>query len=472
MSAGTDLDASWIAKRVRQGRLNATAATRAWLDSVATNNGVLNCFTALLSERALVTAEAIDEAVARGCDPGPLAGVPFAVKSLFDVAGLVTVSGSKIHRNRPPATRDAYVVRRLIQAGAIPVGLTNMDEYAYGFVTENAHTGTTRNPRNPAHMAGGSSGGSAAAVAAGLVPIALGSDTNGSVRVPAAFCGVFGLKPTYGRLSRQGLFPFVNSLDHVGLFARNAADLAGAYDAMQGSDPDDPAQADRAFEPTLSHLDESISGLRVGVLDGWFQRGAAPQALAAVERVAGALGACVCTTLPEAEVARAAAFCITASEGANVHLANLQKRPHDFDPATRDRLLAGALLPAAVVLQAQRFRRWFFRQVIEAFSQVDVLLAPCTPSEAPALGQVTMRLAGVDVPVRANIGIYTQPLSFVGLPVVVVPIQRPDALPLGVQIVVPPWEEGRALRVAAWLEGQGVAAAPVARAANVPTETA
>ena len=171
---------------------------------------------------------------------GPLAGVPFAVKNLFDIAGLPTLAGSKINRDRPPAAADATLVARLEAAGAVLVGALNMGEYAYDFTGENCHDGPSRNPHDTARMTGGSSGGSGAAVAGGLVPLALGSDTNGSIRVPSSFCGVFGLKPTYGRLSRAGSFPFVASLDHLGPLARTAGDLALAYDAMQGPDPARP----------------------------------------------------------------------------------------------------------------------------------------------------------------------------------------------------------------------------------------
>lgn len=463
MTPSTELTAKSIAENVRAGRLSARAVTQAFLDSIQARDHTLNCFTGQLPERALATADAIDNSIARGLDPGPLAGVPFAVKNLFDVAATVTLAGSKINRDNAPASADAFVIQQLLAAGAVPIGTTNMDEYAYGFVTENAHYGATRNPRDTQHMAGGSSGGSAAAVASGLVPIALGSDTNGSVRVPAAFCGVYGLKPTFGRLSRQGMFPFAHSLDHVGCFARTVQDLACVYDAMQGHDATDPAQIKRPVESTLAHLRRHVSGLRVGVLDGWFRACATPESLAAVDKIAAALGTKTRVALPHAEIARAAAFCITAAEGASLHLSNLRKRAADFDPATRDRLLVGALLPASVVLQAHRFRQWFITQVMGVFEKFDALIAPCTPSAAPLLGQTTMRLGHSEVAVRPNIGIYTQPLSFAGLPVAVVPIQQPGKLPLGVQIIAAPWHERTVLQIAATLEADGIGGAPIAR---------
>ena len=207
-----DASALEIAGAVATRRVSARAVVAAALDRIAKRDPTLNCFTTLLGDRALAEAERIDRVIAGGGDAGPLAGVPFAVKNLFDVAGVTTLAGSRINRERPPAERDAAAVAALRRAGAVLVGCLNMDEYAFGFTTENAHYGPTHNPHDPTRIAGGSSGGSAAAVAAGLVPLSLGSDTNGSIRVPASLCGVFGLKPTYGRVSRAGVVLFAGSL--------------------------------------------------------------------------------------------------------------------------------------------------------------------------------------------------------------------------------------------------------------------
>jgi AtzE family amidohydrolase len=457
-----DADALTIAAAVRNGEANAVAVAEAALARIAARDPVYNSFTTVTRERALADATVVDAACRRGDDPGPLAGVPFAVKNLFDIAGVVTVAGSKIDRDRPPAAADASVVQRLAKAGAILVGALNMDEYAYGFTTENAHYGPCHNPHDPARVAGGSSGGSAAAVAGGLVPLSFGSDTNGSVRVPSSLCGIFGLKPTYGRLSRYGSRPFVASLDHVGPFARRVADLAAAYDAMQGPDPRDPACTAKPAEPALPELERGAEGLRIAVAGGYFSgSGVAAEAVA---RAAAALGVTRTAEIPEAARARAAAFIITASEGGNLHLADLKRRAGDFDPATRDRFLAGALLPAAWVLQAQRFRRWYREQVLALFGEVDILLAPATPCPAPLIGQETIEIDGAPVPTRANLGVYTQPLSFIGLPIVAAPLQEPGALPIGIQIIAAPWRESDALRVAGALERAGVAAATLAPA--------
>jgi 1-carboxybiuret hydrolase len=452
--------AAKIAEAVATGEVSATHVVEATLRRIGERDKTLNAFTAVTGERAMARARAIDAERAAGRPLGVLAGVPFAVKNLFDVAGLATLAGSKINRDRPPAAADATLVRRLESAGGVLVGALNMGEYAYDFTGENAHFGPSRNPHDVTRMTGGSSGGSGAAIAGGLVPLALGSDTNGSIRVPSSFCGVFGLKPTYGRLSRAGTFPFVASLDHVGPLAGSARDLALSYDAMQGHDPDDPVCVRRVAEPTLTRLGQGIEGLRMAVAAGHFRRGAGPEALAAIARVAHALNVTREIEFPEAARARAAAFLITASEGASLHLPRLRTRACDFDPAVRDRLLAGAFVPAALVVKAQKFRRWYQAQVLKLFEGVDAILAPATPFPAPRIGQQTMQLEGAEVPLRPNIGIFTQPISFVGLPVVAVPVPL-SPLPIGVQIITAPWREDVALRIAHVLEETQTVAAPL-----------
>lgn len=444
------------ASTVRRGDVTAVEVVRACLDAVETADRQLNAFTAVWRERALDQARTVDGVIRAGRDPGPLAGAPFAVKNLYDVAGEVTLAGSRIQSDAAPATEDACLIRRLKRAGAVLVGALNMDEYAYGFTTENAHYGPTRNPHDHDRIAGGSSGGSAAAVAAGLVPFSLGSDTNGSIRVPASLCGVFGLKPTFGRLSRHGLFPFVHSLDHAGLFARSAADLALIYDVMQGADVADPACARRPVERASETLDRA-GELRVGVLGGWFEANASRQAIAARDKVAALLGAAP-APLPGAEAARAAAFCMTAAEGGALHLANLRSRSGDFDPATRDRLIAGALQPAALPALAQRYRRRFLAEALALFERFDVLIAPATPFPATPIGQPDVEIGGERVSIRANLGLYTQPISFIGLPVVAVPVLGQE-LPIGVQLIGAPWTEARLLQAARRLEREGVVGA-------------
>jgi aspartyl-tRNA(Asn)/glutamyl-tRNA(Gln) amidotransferase subunit A len=449
------MNAVEIAAAVASGRTSATAVVADCLARIERLNPVLNAFTAVLGDRARARARA-----AAGVT-GPLAGVPFAVKNLIDVAGLATLAGSKINRDHPPAVVDAPLVARLEAAGAILVGALNMGEYAYDFTGENVHDGPSRNPHDISRMAGGSSGGSGSAVGGGLVPLALGSDTNGSIRVPSSFCGLFGLKPTYGRLTRAGSFPFVSSLDHLGPLARSVADLAVSYDAMQGFDAADPACVDRPADLVSGILDLGVGGLRIASAGGYFRAGASVEALEALDAIAAALGVSETVTIPEAQRARSAAYIISTTEGAALHLQRLRTRPDDFDADVRDRLIAGALVPAVAVVQAQKFRRWYQAAVLRLFEHVDAILAPATPCVAPLIGQKTFVLDGKEMPLRPNIGIYTQPISFIGLPVVAVPVPTAAGLPIGVQIITAPWREDLALRIARVLEADGVAAAPL-----------
>jgi 1-carboxybiuret hydrolase len=451
------------AAAVRSGAAGAREIASATLERIEARNGALGAFTDVTAERALARAGAIDAARARGEAVGPLAGVPFAVKNLFDIEGLPTRAGSKINRDNPPARADATLVARLEASGAILFGALNMGEYAYDFTGLNAHDGPSRNPHDLERMTGGSSGGSGAAVAGGLVPLSLGSDTNGSIRVPSAFCGVFGLKPTYGRLSRAGAFPFVASLDHVGPLARSVADLALSYDAMLGSDGQDPAQADKPAAPVTPALEDGAKGIRIARLGGYFARFGEPGAFAALDAVARALKADRVVELAHAQEARAGAYLITMAEGGALHLERMRARAHDFDPDVLGRLIAGAMLPAAWVVRAQKFRRLFQAEALALFREVDVLLAPATPCAAPKRGQKTLVLDGQEMLARPTIGLFAQPISFIGLPVVAVPVWTAGGgLPLGVQVIAPPWREDLALRVARALERDGVARAPVA----------
>jgi 1-carboxybiuret hydrolase len=449
--------AGHLAAEVKAGRLKALQIVEVTLARIRARDPLLNSFTAVTEQRARERGRALDEARASGKLLGPLAGVPFAVKNLFDIAGLPTIAGSKINREKEPARRDAALIERLEHAGAVLVGALNMGEYAYDFTGENIHDGPSRNPHDFKRMTGGSSGGSGGAVAGGLVPLALGSDTNGSIRVPSSCCGIFGLKPTYGRLSRARTFPFVASLDHVGPLARSVEDLALTYDALQGFDRDDPACVDRAAQPVTRLLRRGAAGLRIAVAGGYFKpRGA--EALQAIDRVAVALGVDRDIDIPQAERARSAAFLITASEGASLHLNRLRGRARDYDPAVRDRLIAGAMVPASLVVKAHKFRRWYREEMLKLFADVDAILAPATPCAAPLIGQQTFIFGDQELPVRANLGIYTQPISFIGLPVVAAPIPL-SPLPIAVQIIAAPWREDIALRVAHTLEAGGIAAA-------------
>ena len=441
-----------IARDVRSGATTASAVAEEALAAISAGNGALNAFTTVTAERARADAARVDRVIAQGQDPGPLAGVPFAVKDLYAIAGITTKAGSKIHASRPPATEDATAVRRLSEAGGVLVGALNMEEYGYGFYTDNPHHGRTRNPLDLERTPGGSSGVSAAAVAAGLVPFALGSDANGSIRVPAAFCGIYGLKPTYGRISRKGGLLFISSLDHVGPLARNVGDLTAAYDAMQGPDPRDPVCAKRAPEPVTHQLGKGLDGLRVAVVGGYFATLLSAEGHAAVEAAANTLAAVDVIDIPHSDASRATAYMITSVEAARERYAELCERPEDFDPRTRTRFLAGMLLPAEWYAKAQQFRRWYAERWAEVFKTYDVVIAPVASMPAPRFTDETVMLDGAEHPIRPIFGRFVATLSPTGLPIAVTPNFKVGPLPMGVQLVGAPYREEDVLRCAAVLE--------------------
>ncbi|MBF0851335.1 AtzE family amidohydrolase [Gluconobacter sp. R75690] len=431
-----------LAASVRKGEISARDLTVKTLADIEARDKDYNCVTRLLMHRALEAAERVDRLVLQGQDPGPLAGVPFGIKDLFDVRGEITTAGSKVLANDPPAMQDATLVAHMIAAGAIPVALTNMDEFAYGFATINAHYGNTRNPHAPERLAGGSSGGSAAGVAARMFSIGLGSDTNGSIRVPASLCGIWGLRATQGRLSVEGSSPFVPSLDTVGPFADSAGGLKACFEALC----------------VRSLADVDVGRLRIARLGGWFGENMSAPMQTAIDTLSMALGATDVAELPEVARARAAAFVISASEGAGQHLKRLRTQAADYDPAVRDRLLAGALLPSTLIFQAHRLRHWFRDRMHEAFAKTDILLAPALVGEAPRFDQPEIEIGGKMVSARANLGLYTQPLTLAGFPVLTVPMKVPG-LPLGAQLIARPGREDQLFALAEKLETDGLAEA-------------
>ena len=454
-----ELRSAGLVKAIADGELSAAEVLRSRITRIEATDDRVNAFTDKSYERARREAAAVDAMRARGEILPPLAGLPYAVKNLFDIEGEVTLAGSKINLGRPIAQQDAFLIRRLKAAGAVLVGSLNMDEYAYGFTTENSHFGPCHNPHDLSRSAGGSSGGSGAAVAAQQVPLALGSDTNGSIRVPASLCGVWGLKPTFGRLSRRGSYPFVHSLDHLGPLADSVHGLALAYDAMQGPDPLDPACHALQVQPVAHVLERGIDGLRIGLLGGYFMEHAGAEARTAVRHAAAALGVTEMVEWPDPALARAAAFIVSASEGGALHLQDLRTRLEDFEPLSVDRFVAGALQPAAWYIRAQRFRRVYRDKVNALFKDWDLLLAPATPVSAPVIGTEWLDINGVCMPCRPSLGLLTQPISFAGCPVVAAPLwtEGVAGMPIGVQIIAAPWREDLALRAALALEQAGVA---------------
>ena len=426
-----------IAADVRAGTLRAGAVIDETLATLAREAPALVAVTRTLADRARREADKVDALVAAGRDPGPLAGVPYGVKDLFAVAGLPNTAGSGLYADADPEPADARAITLLQQAGAVLVATLNMDEFAYGFATINARHGTTRNPHDHDRLAGGSSGGSAAMVASGLLPFSLGSDTNGSVRVPARLTGIYGLKPTHGDLPMQGVFPFAQSFDDCGPFTACAADMACVWQVLSGRS----AAMDRDASP------------RIARLGGRFADNCDPDQVAAMDAIAPQAPV---IELPDIARARSAAFLITAFEGGRLHRDALSRNAMAFDPATRDRLIAGALLPQQLYDEAQAFRADFRERVLALIAEYDVLLAPATPCTAPPLADPMIEIDGKRTPARADLGIHTQPISFTGLPSLAVPLHRPGRLPIGLQLIGRPHGEPALLRFAAMLERSGV----------------
>jgi AtzE family amidohydrolase len=443
-----ELTATEIIAAIAQGQTSGEAVVRACLDRISAREPQVHAWAHLNPEVALTAARAFDKNGKRG----PLAGVPFGVKAMIDIAGATTTAGSALHRHSPAAIQDAVVVRKLEAAGAICIGALNMDEFGLGGTTENAFYGPTRNPHDPARTAGGSSGGCAAALAAGLVPLAIGGDALGSIRLPASLCGVYGLRPTRGLVSRQGVMGG-GTISTLGPMTRSAADIGLCQDVLVEREPAITGGDHQPVDP---------GALRLALAGGYFRERLDGDAAEAVDRAAHALGIDRVVEFPEPRLARAAAMLINTSETPVGKLDALRTRLDEFDPATRDRFLAHALMPAQWPLHAQRFREWHIRQVLRMFESVDVLVLPATPCTAPLLGTPTIRIDGVDLPTGPTLGWFTQPLAGTDCPALTVPIARPGRLPIGIQLFAPPRCERWLVRIAQRLEAAGVAAAPLA----------
>ena len=443
-----DASASEIADAVRSGAVSAAAVVDATLERIARLNPSINAFTALTPDRARAKAAALDRSRDTGTVLGPLAGVPFGVKAMIAVAGLTTTGGSALHDNDAPAGSDARVVQQMEAAGAVCVGALNMDEFGMGGTTENARFGVTRNPHDLSRTAGGSSGGSAAAVASGMLALALGGDGLGSIRLPASLCGIYGLRPTYGAVSSQGLLGVGSTISTVGPLARTARDIALAHDVLANTE-------------TSRAIHGSVKSLRLARTAGYFAAALDDDARDAFDRAIDALAVTTTVDFPEPRLARSAAMLVHTSESSQGRLHALRTRLDDFDPLTRERFLAHALLPAQWYLYAQRFRRWHAEEVAKLMRDVDVLVLPATPCVAPPLGSRTIRVDGKDLPTGPTLGWFLQPLAGTDCPALTVPIVRENRLPIGIQLFAGAGREDMLFRVAVSLEEAGVAAAPL-----------
>jgi aspartyl-tRNA(Asn)/glutamyl-tRNA(Gln) amidotransferase subunit A len=462
-----------IAAAVRRGERTARQVVEDSLSRIAAGEGELHAFNAVLADQARAAADAVDARVAAGQDPGPLAGVHVALKDNLCTRGVPTTCSSRILDGwRPPY--DATVVQRLAAAGAVVVGKTNLDEFAMGSSTENSAFGPTRNPRDTSRVPGGSSGGSAAAVAAGFAPLALGSDTGGSIRQPAAFCGVVGVKPTYGVVSRYGLVAFASSLDQIGPFAATVADAALLLEAIAGHDPMDSTSIPRAAPAISAGLAGGVEGLRVGLVRELIT-GVDADVEACVRRAADALadaGAKVDdVSLPMTVHGLAAYYLIAPAEassnlarydgvryglrvdGSDVAAMNAATRGAGFGAEVKRRIMLGTYALSAGYYdayygQAQRVRTLIIQDFEAAYEQFDVLLSPTAPTTAFAFGART-----ADPLTMYMSDVCTIPSNLAGHPALSLPFGAgDDGLPVGVQVMAPALGEPVMFRVAAALE--------------------
>ena len=442
-----------LGRMVATKQVSPVEVVRTYLARISGLDPTVRAFITVSADAALEAARAAESVLMAGHPVGPLHGVPWAPKDLYSTKGLRTTGGSKILREWVPS-EDSTVVARLTRAGAIVLGKLNMHEFAYGPEGINAHYGDTRNPWSAdAHrIAGGSSSGSGAAVAAALAPGSLGSDTGGSIRIPASLCGITGLKPTYGRVSRAGVLPLAWSMDHVGPMTRSARDCALMLSAIAGYDPADPTTSVLPVPDYGAALTGDVKGLRVGLLRAHFTDPAAPEVRAAVEGVAKQLeqgGALVDdVNLTQVIHVATASAAIVASEALAYHAPWMRSRAQDYQPDVRERLRLGAFVNGAHYVRAQQIRALVAREVDEALARRDVLLAPATPLVAPVLGERETTLGDGPSDVRAALLRCTRPFNFSGHPACAAPCGFTAAgLPIGAQIVGRPFDEATVLRV-------------------------
>ena len=435
------------AAALRKRKISSLELTRLALERITRMNPALNAFLTVTGDAARARARALDRELADGIDRGPLHGIPIAHKDCFATKGVRTTGGSKILARRVP-DHDAEAVAQLERAGAVMLGKTNLHELCYGITSNNPHFGAVHNPWNLERIPGGSSGGSAAAVADGMVFAATGTDTGGSIRLPASFCGVVGLKPTYGRLSRRGVMPLGLTLDHVGPIARTVRDTAACFYAMA------------AAQPPLLDRPADVNSLRIGVPANFFFDRLDPEITAsirqAVQTMAG-LGARVMEVhLPDMEALNAIGRLVLSAEAASVWKRYLDRPGFGKDAFGEDVFAAlerGCLVPATEYLDAQRRRRKLSKKLAKVWTEIDCLLCPATPTTAPRIGDAVIRIGGVEEDVRIGSTRLVRPFNVLGWPALAMPCGfSEEGLPIGLQLVAAPGQEETLFRVGAAFE--------------------
>ncbi|MGA2855281.1 MAG: amidase [Candidatus Sulfotelmatobacter sp.] len=440
------LTISELAQRLRRREISPVEITEACLERIEKLNPVLNAFVTVTAESALAEARAAEIAIAKGEWRGPLHGIPVALKDLIDTAGVRTTAASALYKDRIPA-HDAEVVRRLRQAGAVILGKNNLHEFAYGGSSLVSYFGDVHNPWEVGRIAGGSSGGSAAAVVAGLACAAIGTDTAGSIREPAALCGCVGLKPSYGRVSSRGVIPLSLSLDHVGPLAKNVADAAIVLQVIAGYDADDGTSADVPVADWAGVLGEGAQGLRVGVPRAYFYDELDPEVASAMEHALRGIETLV-AEVKEVQLNVPTDRTLQAAESYAYHAENVARNPESYQPETLRRIRSGENVSPAEITQRRRELEEARRNISAIFADVDVLVTPTTPIPAPLIDDLKTNPDALR-PAELKLLRNTRPFNVWGLPAISVPCGfTQGGLPIGLQIAGPHWREDLVLRLA------------------------
>ena len=440
------------AELVAGRQLSPVEIVDAHLRRIDATDGALNSFITLLRDESMAAAREAEGAIGSGGYIGPLHGLPIGLKDLYYTKGIRTTMGSKIMEEFVPDA-DAAVTERFHAAGAIVIGKLQMHEFALGATSENPHYGPAHNPWDTGRMTGGSSGGSGSAVASGQCMGALGSDTGGSVRIPASLCGIVGLKPTFGRVSRYGVYPLSWSFDTVGPMTRTVRDAALVLNAIAGHDSRDLSSSRRPTEDFAERLEDGISGVRIGIPREYFFEKTEPQVTDSVREAATlleGLGASVEeVSIPVLEHSQTISTPISQAEASQIHTEHLRDRAHDIGADVRGRLYQGALIPATDYIKAQRARTVYNARMAEAFQRFDALVAPTCPVGAPQLGERTVQVGDVAEPTLALLSRLTRPFNVSGVPTVSLPCGFTSyGVPIGLQIAGRPFEDAAVLRIA------------------------
>jgi aspartyl-tRNA(Asn)/glutamyl-tRNA(Gln) amidotransferase subunit A len=444
------LSARALAKAIRGKKVSSVEATKAAIDRLQACHELTHCIVALEKDEALAAAKAADAAIAKGDAKGPLAGVPLAHKDMFDRKGKIASWGAKIHPDKP-AAEDSAAIARFKSAGALQIATLHLAEFAYGPTGHNYIVGHARNPWDPSRITGGSSAGTGVSVAYGAIPVGLGSDTGGSLRLPAACCGVASIKPTWGRISRAGAMPLAPALDTVGVIARHVEDLALALGVLAGPDARDPAASTLPVPDYVAHLDDPVKGLKVGVDESLIAE-AHPDVQRMVEDVLAVLtglglkgAAC---RFPDWQTLDHLVQLVQLPDASAAHTAFLRTRAGDYSPQVRSRVEVGHFIGAVDHLTALRARGSYVKRTLDqTFKGLDVVILPILVDPLPTLAELDVAANPNLLTAMGRVVKFTRPINYLGLPTLALPVPRKGGLPNGIQLIGRPFAEAQLLAI-------------------------